>query len=121
MEPFKKLCPEPTPPTILTPSGPVADTADAGYRAAIAGHQKRRTAYIVINSLTPSQIEWDSVDPSVPSTWENWETDLKAAGLFDVECSRILQLVLEANCLDEKKLQKAREVFLAGPTPGTEK
>ena len=50
-----------------------------------------------------------------PSTWANWETELKDNGLSQMECNRVLALVLEANCLDEKKLQKARELFLQGP------
>jgi hypothetical protein len=115
MEPFKKLCPEPIPPTILKADGPVADTDDEAYKAAWAGYQKRRTSYIVINSLIPSAIEWDTVQLDNPSTWNNWDTDLKEAGFFDIECSRILQLVMDANCLNEAKLQRARDVFLHGP------
>jgi hypothetical protein len=34
-----------------------------------------------------------------------------------VECNRVLALVLEANALDEAKLQRAREVFLRGQEP----
>ena len=115
MEQFKKLCPEPTAPILSTPDGPVVDANDQSYKDALAGYQKRRTAYIVINSLAPSKIEWDTVDLNVPATWSNWDADLKAAGLFDTECSRVLQLVLDANCLNEAKLQRARELFLRGP------
>jgi len=74
----------------------------------------RRIAYIVVHSLRPSEIEWDTVQLDNPSTWGNWETELKNAGLSEIECSRVLGLVLEANCLDEAKLRKARELFLRG-------
>ena len=114
MEEFKRLCPEPEPPRKLTKDGPVADTEDQGYKDALAGYQKRRMAYIVIRSLLPSQIEWDTVQLDNPSTWANWDSDLKSAGLSEMECNRVLALVLEANCLDEAKLRKAREVFLRG-------
>jgi hypothetical protein len=67
-------------------------------------------AHIVIRSLLPSQIEWDTVQLDNPSTWANWDSDLKSAGLSEMECNRVLALVLEANCLDEAKLRKAREV-----------
>ena len=83
-----------------------------------AEYQKRRMAYIVVNSLVPSQIEWDTVQLDNPSTWANWEKDLKDNGFSQMACNRVLALVLEANCLDEAKLQKAREVFLQGPPKG---
>jgi hypothetical protein len=114
MEEFKKLCPEPEAPRKLTKDGVVADTEDPDYKTALAGYQKRRMAYIVVHSLLPSQIEWDTVQIENPATWANWESDLKNAGISEVECNRVLGLVLEANCLDEAKLKKAREVFLQG-------
>ena len=115
---FEKLCPEPTPPGKLTKDGYVPDTTDPGYQSVRAEYQKRRTAYIVVHSLLPSQIEWDTVQLENPSTWANWEADLKAGGLSQMACNRVLELVLEANCLDEAKLKKAREVFLQGPPQG---
>lgn len=114
MDDFYKLCPSPVAPVILTKDGPVADTKDAGYRDALAGFNRRHTAYMVINSLRPSEIEWDTVQYDNPATWVNWESDLKAAGLTSIECGRVVSLVMEANCLDEAKLRKAREVFLRG-------
>ncbi len=119
MESFKRYCPEPTPPKKLVKGGAtVADLEDKGYQEAMAMYHKCRIAYIVVNSLAPSQIEWDTVNPDNPGSWTNWETDLKNGGLSEIECSRVLGLVLEANCLDEAKLRKARELFLHG-TPET--
>jgi hypothetical protein len=114
MEGFKKLSPEPVAPVKLTKQGKVADTEDKGYQEVLENYNKRRIAYIVVSSLQPSEIEWDTVELSNPATWTNWETDLKSAGFSDIECSRVLALVLEANCLDETKLRKARELFLRG-------
>ena len=111
---FDKLVPAPEPPVLLTRDGKVADVNNADYRAALVGYRRRRTSYTVINSLLPSNIEWDTVKLDDPATWNNWETDLKEAGLFDVECSRILQLVMDANCLNDAKLEKARAVFQRG-------
>ena len=118
MEEFKKLCPEPTPPGKLTKDGWVPDADDAGYKSVLAEYQKRRMAYIVVHSLVPSDIEWDTVEIDNPAMWGNWESDMKHGGLSQVECNRVLALVLEANCLDEAKLKKAREVFLLGPPQG---
>ena len=118
MEPFKALCPEPKAPGKLTKDGFVPDTEDEGYKSVMEEQSKRRLAYMVVNSLAPSEIEWDTVKLDDPSTWTNWEVDMKAAGLTQVECNRVLSLVLEANCLDEVKLRKARELFLQGPPQG---
>ena len=111
---FDKLVPAPEPPVLLTRDGKVADVNNVDYRAALIGYRRRRTSYTVINSLLPSNIEWDTVKLDDPATWNNWETDLKEAGLFDVECSRILQLVMDANCLNDAKLEQARAVFQRG-------
>lgn len=115
---FDRMCPEPKPPGKLTKDGYVPDLADPDYRSVLGEYFKRRTSYIVVRSLEPSQIEWDSVKMSDPSTWANWTIDLKKAGFSQMACNRILELVLEANCLDEAKLKKAREVFLQGPPQG---
>ena len=73
LEEFEKLCPEPTPPGKLTKDGYVPDTDDPDYQSVRAEYQKRRTAYIVVRSLVPSQIEWDTVQLDNPSTWANWD------------------------------------------------
>lgn len=118
MEPFKALCPEPKMPGKLTKDGYVPDAEDEGYKSIMEEQSKRRLAYMVVCSLEPSQIEWDTVKLDDPSTWANWEADLKAGGMTQVECNRVLSLVMAANCLDETKLRKAREVFLQGPPKG---
>ena len=97
------------------------DLDDKDYQSVRTEFQKRRTSYIVVRSLEPSEIEWDTVKPNDPSTWGNWESDLKNAGFSQMACNRVLELVLEANSLDEEKLKRAREVFLHGPPLGPEK
>lgn len=114
MDEFNKLCPEPQPPGKLTRDGFVPNTDDDNYKSVLASYNKRRTAYMIVKSLEPSQIEWDTVDLSNPSTWAHWDQDLRNGGLSQVEINRIVQLVFEANCLDEDKLKKAREVFQRG-------
>jgi hypothetical protein len=114
MTEFNRLCPEPVPPKKLTKDGAVSDTDDPNYRAESAAYGKRRWGYIAVHSLIPSEIEWDTVKLDNPTTWSNYEDDLKNAGLTAAECNRITGLVLEANSLDEAKLQQARATFLRG-------
>jgi hypothetical protein len=118
MEEFQKLCPEPKAPGKLTKDGWVPDVKDEDFQSVMREYQKRRLAYIAVRSLEPSAIEWDTVQKDNPATWCNWENDLRAGGLSQIEINRVLALVLEANCLDEAKLKKAREVFLQGPPQG---
>jgi hypothetical protein len=111
---FNRRCPEPVPQMKLTKDGSVADTDDKNYQDAISSHGRRRLAYIIVYSLQPSQIEWDSVEMDKPATWENWEKDLRNGGLSQVECNRVMHLAMEANSLSEDKLVKARESFVRG-------
>ena len=90
---------------------------DPSYQVILANWASQRLGYMVVKSLEPSQIEWDTVSADNPQTYRNWSKDLLAGGLSDIECHRVLNLVLEANCLDETKLKQAREVFLAGQEP----
>lgn len=112
---FNALCPEPKAPgKLVAGSGWEVNDEDPDYKELVKLHNAKRIAWMVINSLIPSKIEWDSVVAGKPASWANWEVDMKAAGLSQVECNRVTQLVFQANCLDEDKLKKAREVFLLG-------
>jgi len=114
MEVFSKMCPEPVAPGKLTKDGYVPDKDDPGYQSLLEQYGKQRLGYMVVNSLLPSHIEWDTVVLDNPATWTNWEADLKTNRLSQFECNRVLGLVFEANCLDEAKLAKARELFVLG-------
>jgi hypothetical protein len=117
LDEFHKMVPEPKAPVAQTPNGIVANTKDAGYLSSVAEYSKRRVGYLVVHSLKPSDIEWDTVNLDSPGTWTNWEQDLKNAGLTQVECNLVFNLVWGANSLDEAKLKQARETFLRGTAP----
>lgn len=114
MELFDKLCPEPKPPAVLKAGGFVEDTESTAYLSQMSKHGELRFAYIAINSLKPSEIEWSEVDPEKPGTWMKWTAELKEAGLSSNEIKRVTICVMQANSLDEAKLRQAREVFLLG-------
>lgn len=114
---FDALCPQPKPPGKLTKDGWVANNDDPTYQQIMETWAKKRLGYIVTRSLHPSAIEWDTVKMNDQRTWPNWEADLKNGGLTQIEVNRVLALVMEANALDEAKLQKARESFLRGQEP----
>lgn len=111
---FNALVPEPKA-TVRMVGGKVEPDVDApSYKADMLEYSRRHISWLVIKSLEPSNIEWDSVNPDSPGTWCNWEKDFLDSGLLQNDCNRILNLVWEANSLDEKKIKQAREVFLHG-------
>ncbi len=114
---FEALCPYPKPPGKLTKDGWIPNLTDPTYQTVLGEWAKKRLGFMVVKSLAPTEIEWDTVKETDPRTWPKWEEDLKGGGLTQVECNRVLGLVLEANALDESKLQRAREVFLRGQGP----
>jgi len=111
---FDTLCPEPKPPGKLTKDGWIPDVGDKNYQQILNTHNEKRIAYLIVNSLEPSEIEWDTVKLDDARTWANYVADFKAAGLTTIEINRIAQCVMQANSLDESKLEQARKVFLLG-------
>jgi hypothetical protein len=114
MDDFEKLCPEPKAPGIRTKDGFRPDEEDEGYLALMDKHAEQRLAYIVIKALEASDIEWGSVVEDDPGTWKNWRTDFEEAGLSAIEIGRVITCVMQANSLDESKLEEARAAFLLG-------
>jgi hypothetical protein len=114
MEEFKKLVPEPMCPTLLKKGRKVNDSENPDYLKQVADYGEKRFAYLVLKTLEPTNIEWDTVDMGKPSTWKNWTEELRKAGLSEPECNRIIALVLSANSLNEQRMKEAREAFLLG-------
>jgi hypothetical protein len=112
---FNALCPEPKPSVRMVAGGVLEpNITEPGYQAAVQEYSKRHLSYLVIKSLEPSKVEWDTVNMDSPGTWCNWEKDFLNNGLLPSDCNRIMALVLEANSLSEAKIKQAREVFLLG-------
>jgi len=115
---FDAMCPEPTAPMInRAGQGWVPNLKEPGYTDMMKTYSARKMSWLVIKSLEPSDIEWDQVSLDDPSTWTEWDQDFIKNGFTMVECNRIQHLAFEANCLDEAKLEKAREAFLRGQEP----
>jgi hypothetical protein len=115
MEAFDKYCKLPIPP-IVTKAGGVVESnfADKGYVDQFNAYNVKKLAFIILRSLEPSEIEWETVDLENPSTWDGYVDEMKAAGFSDVEINRIGNVCMEANALDEAKLDAARASFLRG-------
>lgn len=113
-EEFDKKVPEPIAPNLRTKDGSRPDYNDENYVKAVQQRDNQRFAYMCLKSIEPSQIEWETVDMDKPTTWPKWVDELQENGLSEVEVGRIINAVLAANSLDEKKIEEARKSFLHG-------
>lgn len=114
-EEFDRLCPEPVPGKRVYPDGTqVADTSAPEYIKAYSEWSENRMTYIILKSLSITKgLTWDKVVLEKPETWKLIDEELKESGLTPIEIRQINNGVWEAQGLDNAKIQKAREDFLA--------
>ena len=114
-EEFERLCPDPLPPVRVVKGKREVMGADPEYIRQVNAHNETRMAWIVLKSLQATEgLEWETVDMMKPDTYTNYATELKDAKFSIVEINKIVNLALQANALDEGKLEAARLAFLAG-------
>lgn len=115
MDEFDNNHPAPEAPTIVEAKtgNKRKDTSDKKYLAALTTHGEMRFNYMILKSLeaTPG-LEWDTVKMDDPSTWGNYQNDLKSAGFSNSERNRIAMAVFDANSLNEDRLKEARDRFI---------
>lgn len=112
---FNKLCPTPVPPTIKRPGQPESqDTTDPAFKKAMDLWASAHTNWMIIESLKATEgLEWETVIPNDPGTWGNFQNELESSGLAQNEIIRIVNIVLDANGLNDKKIEAATKAFLA--------
>lgn len=113
---FDNTCKPPEPREKMIKGGKkVADYDDVGYQQELSDYAKKRTDWIVIQSLkaTPG-LEWETVKDNEPETWKNYQNELIESKFSTVEINRIISAVFAANCLSEARLEEARQRFLRG-------
>ena len=93
-----------------TREGKEKDPEAPAYLELLEEYNRKRWGYLILRSLEPSPIEWDTVSLDDPSTWGNVEKELKSSLSF-FEFQVVMQLVDEANALDERKLQENADTF----------
>ncbi len=113
---FDSLCPAPKPPVMRTPGkDPEPDLKNKSFVKQMAEYGERRMNWIFLKAVEATDgLVWDTVDMEDPKTWGNYVKEMETVGLSQIEQSRILGGVLEANCLDDRKIEEARKRFLAG-------
>lgn len=112
---FEKMCPYPEPPTVTKPGGQKSQNyEDPNFKQKVAQWSKLKTDYIIWKSLQASEhIEFETIDPSDPTTWGNVTTELGAV-FPNAAIARIFDLVMDVNALDQDKIDEATKSFLLG-------
>lgn len=111
---FDKLCPRPEPAiTVMRDGTRKMETADPEYQAMLTVWSERRIAYLVLQSLAATEgLEWETVSLDDPSTWNNYQAELRASGFTEIEIGRIIEIVMDANGMDDAKIKQATKDFL---------
>jgi hypothetical protein len=115
---FEALCPAPHPPETLRPGGGkglrTRNLEAPEFLKALDDWSEKRTYWMILKSLeaTPD-LEWETIKMDDPSTWSNYEKELKSAGFSMLEITRILNLVTGVCGLDQRKIDEATARFLA--------
>lgn len=111
-EEFNRLCPEPMPPVRgYKPDGSKTyDIEGKEYKDDLKLHGLRWWGYLILKSLEPSNIQWDTVSLDNPETWDKVEAELDMH-LAHYEFNKLTDLVEEANALSAAKLEENRKTF----------
>lgn len=112
---FEKRCPEPQPDHVVKPDGSrFIDMDSPAYHERIAKYNTLRFDWMIINSLnaTPG-MEWEKVKINEPDTWNLYEEELQDSGLTKSEINYLVNKVIDANTVDDKKAKEARDRFFA--------
>lgn len=113
LDEFHALVPRPTPDAfrVMDRSGEwKADLTHPGYQDLVKAYRRKKQAYIVLKTLEPSKIEWETVDMADPETWSNFNAEIGKVFSF-TEIDAITDLVEEANSVNAEKMEAAREAF----------
>ncbi|MCK5019882.1 MAG: hypothetical protein KAS32_22695 [Candidatus Peribacteraceae bacterium] len=113
---FDKMVDLPKPPTMMhageTKHSPLL--SDPEYLERLKKYNRIRLAWMVITSLEATEeLEWETMNKDNPETWLCYEDELEQSGLSDIERGRILRGCMEANSLDQTKIDEAKMHFLA--------
>ena len=114
-EDFDKICPLPTPGTIMRPGGGVSqDVENPEYKKKLDEWGTFKTHWMILKSLAATDgLEWDTVDMSVPETYENYLKELESSGITPVEVSKLFDIIQTACGLNQEKIDAATKAFLA--------
>lgn len=120
---FDELCPAPEAPEIKN-DGEAArpNFNDPSYRIELEDHNVKRLNWIFLKSISATpDLVWDTIDMKDPSTWDRYPTELREAGFTPTQITRLVEEVYSIQAVDERKVDEARQSFLASQARETGK
>lgn len=113
-EEFKAGVPQPKPPTI-TKRGeqPQDDFDDTDYKKAMKDFADVKFSWTLFKSLTlgTPDLVFDTIKSDDANTWNNFESEMLKT-FTQGELNQIVTKVMEANGLNQSRMQEARDRFL---------
>lgn len=109
---FDKQFPMPTPKKKKVKGITQVDSKDPKYVAEVNAWSKLRITWLILQSLSPTAIEWDTVTDD-PTTWENYHKELKDSGFSAAEVEHIESEIIRLCGMSSSNLSEARNRFLA--------
>jgi len=114
--PFETIYPLPEPIMKTVPGkAPVPMLDHPDYRKAVAARSAARYNWMLLQSLSATKdLEFETVKMDDPSTYNNLHTEMQAAGFSGAEINAIFDKIFDVNGLNQEKIEKATQLFLAG-------
>lgn len=115
---FEKIMPRPKPARHVKPGGQeFFDYEDPRYKLSVDAWAENKINWEFLRSISATEgLEWETVKMEDYQTWKNWRTEMEESfGMVDF--GHIFGGFLEANSLNEAKLEEARARFLASLVP----
>jgi hypothetical protein len=112
---FDELVSEPKPPITRKPGqASKPDTNNKKFQEEMSAYAEKRMQYMMLKSLEATEdLVWDTVNMNDPETWGNYLEEMRQAGLTEIEIGKLFSGMMSANCLNEAKIEEARQRFLA--------
>ena len=112
---FDKMFPRVEPPKTFNKDGSTAlNVEDPEYLKSLNTWASARTKWTVLKSMqaTPN-LEFETVNINDPTTYENFDSELRAAGFSMVEIGKFYETAFLASGLNDDKIEEATKRFLA--------
>lgn len=111
---YEERFPTPKPRPMLKAGGErTFDYDNPDFKQSWSQWHTDRINWLILKTLSATpELEWETVDPSDPKTWPNFQNELKEAGFNPAEIEHLKARAITINNIDESMMKQARDRFL---------
>lgn len=111
---FDKIYPEIEPTVKVVPGGEkTTDYNSPDYKEKVKKREEARSAWAFLTSISATEgLEWSTVKMEDPSTWINFEKELRTFGIGPGESQSLMKAVIDASGITNEHVKEATEAFL---------